>query len=136
MKSAAHFPRGLPRFRRGLVTDTAIVRRYDRRGEEAGYTQRAGGTNLTLKGVSVLSPTVVLESSLARFEPFKVRWRSSEKRTDSASIGVPSLNFTPERSLIVTVRPPSPMAGRAAVAPYRCVRPRTDTTGADVVMAA
>ena len=36
--------------------------------EETGYTQLAGGTNLTLKGVSVLSPTVVLESSLARFQ--------------------------------------------------------------------
>jgi len=53
-------------------------------------------------------------SSLARFEPFKVRCRSSENRTDSASIGVPSLNFTPGRSLMVTVRPPSEIAGIAA----------------------
>jgi len=36
--------------------------------QESGFTQVAGGTNLTLKGVSVLSPTVVLESSLARFD--------------------------------------------------------------------
>ena len=53
-------------------------------------------------------------SSLARLDPFSVRWRSSENFTASASIGVPSLNFTPARSLMVTVRPPSVMAGSAA----------------------
>ena len=53
-------------------------------------------------------------SSLARFEPFKVRCRSSENRTDSASIVVPSLNFTPDRSLSVMVRPPSLIAGMLA----------------------
>jgi hypothetical protein len=36
--------------------------------EESGYTRLEGGTNVTLKGVSVLSPTVVLESAFARFE--------------------------------------------------------------------
>ncbi len=39
-----------------------------------------------------------------------VRWRSREYRTASAFMGVPSLNFTPERSLMVTVLPPSEKA--------------------------
>ena len=40
--------------------------------------------------------------------------RSSENFTDSAVIGVPSLYFTPERSLIVMVRPPSVCCGISA----------------------
>ena len=63
---------------------------------------------------STTSTAVTVSSSLRRFEPFSVRWRSSEKRTDSAVIGVPSLNFTPRRSLIVTVLPPSDTVGISA----------------------
>ena len=36
--------------------------------EETSYTQKAGGTNVTLKAVSVLSPTVVLETNLAHLD--------------------------------------------------------------------
>ena len=53
-------------------------------------------------------------SSLARFEPFSVRCRSKENRTDSASMIVPSLNLTLGRSLMVTVRPPSVIWGMSA----------------------
>ena len=75
------------------------------------------------KGVLSLSRTVngsttsmllTDSSSLRRLEPFMLRWRSSEYRTDSAFIGVPSLNFTPGRSLMVTVLPPSPIVGMSA----------------------
>src|SRR2546429_5369642 len=52
-------------------------------------------------------------SSLARVEPFSSRCRSRENFTASAVIGVPSLNFTPGRSLMVTVRPPSLIVGRS-----------------------
>ena len=53
-------------------------------------------------------------SSLFRLEPCIVRWRSSEKRRASAVSGVPSLNFTFGRSLMVTVLPPSLTAGMPA----------------------
>ena len=53
-------------------------------------------------------------TSLRRFEPFIVRWRSSENLTASAFMGVPSLNFTPGRSLMVTVLPPSVNRGSSA----------------------
>jgi hypothetical protein len=36
--------------------------------EETGYTQTEGGTNLTLRSVSVLSPSVVVEGTLGYFE--------------------------------------------------------------------
>jgi len=36
--------------------------------EETGYTTRAGGTVLTLKGTSVLSPMTALETSVSRFD--------------------------------------------------------------------
>ncbi len=42
-------------------------------------------------------------SSPERLEVFSSRWRSSEVLTASASKGVPSLNFTPSRSGIVSV---------------------------------
>jgi len=63
---------------------------------------------------STTSTAVTESSSLRRFEPFISRWRSSENFTASALIAVPSLNFTPLRSLIVTVLPPSETTGMAA----------------------
>ena len=63
---------------------------------------------------STTSTAVTGSSSLRRFEPFISRCRSRENFTASAFIGVPSLNFTPLRSLMVTVLPPSEIAGSAA----------------------
>ena len=67
----------------------------------------------TVRG-STTSTAVTDSSSLRRLEPFISRWRSSENFTASAVMAVPSLNFTPGRSLMVTVLPPSLTAGRAA----------------------
>ena len=63
---------------------------------------------------STTSTAFTDSSSLLRLEPFIVWWRSSEKRTASALSGVPSLNLTFGRSLMVTVLPPSLTAGRSA----------------------
>ncbi len=63
---------------------------------------------------STASTAVTESSSLRRLEPFMVRCRSRDDRTASAVIGVPSLNFTPGRSLMVTVLPPSLSAGMSA----------------------
>jgi hypothetical protein len=63
---------------------------------------------------SATSTAVTDSSSLRRLEPFISRCRSSESFMASAVKGVPSLNFTPDLSLMVTVLPPSLTAGRAA----------------------
>ena len=60
---------------------------------------------------STASTALTESSSLRRLEPFMFWCRSRENRTASAVIGVPSLNLTPERSLMITVRPPSEYAG-------------------------
>ncbi len=104
----------VPNFSPSLLTavgDTGMPARsvsWARSGENGAFRRRR-----TVSG-STTSTASTGASSLARFEPLRVRWRSRENRTDSASIGVPSLNFTPERSLMVTVRPPSLIAGIAA----------------------
>ena len=63
---------------------------------------------------SATSTATTGASSLRRFEPGISRWRSSENFMASAVSGVPSLNFTPDRSLMVTVRPPSLTDGMPA----------------------
>ena len=77
-------------------------------GENGAFKRRR-----TVMG-STTSMAATDSSSLRRAEPFMVRWRSREYRTASAFMGVPSLNFTPERSLMVTVLPPSEKAGSSA----------------------
>ena len=76
----------------------------------------------TVRG-STTSMAVMRSISLRRLEPFMCRWRSRENRTASAFIGVPSLNLTPGRSLIVTVLPPSEKAGSSAASCGKILRP-------------
>ena len=77
-------------------------------GENGAFRRRR-----TVRG-STTSTVLTESSSLRRFEPFISRCRSSENFTASAVIGVPSLNFTPLRSLMVTVLPPSEIVGMPA----------------------
>ena len=63
---------------------------------------------------STTSTLVTDSSSLRRLEPFISRCRSSESFIASALKAVPSLNFTPDRSLMVTVLPPSLTVGMPA----------------------
>ena len=78
------------------------------RGENGVFRRRR-----TVSG-STASMLLMWSISLCRLEPFRLRWRSRENRTASAFIGVPSLNFTPGRSLMVTVLPPSVKVGKSA----------------------
>ena len=77
-------------------------------GENAAFRRKRTASGSTTSTASTGA------SSLARVEPFSSRCRSRENFTASAVIGVPSLNFTPGRSLMVTVRPPSVIAGMSA----------------------
>ena len=71
---------------------------------------------------STTSTAVTDSSSLRRLEPFIFRCRSSENFIASAVNGVPSLNFTLGRSLMVTVLPASLTAGRAAASCGKMLR--------------
>src|SRR5712692_7530339 len=60
----------------------------------------------TVRG-STTSMLLTDSSSLRRLEPFMLRWRSSEYRTDSAFMGGPALNLEHGRRLVVSDLAPS-----------------------------
>ena len=70
-------------------------------GENGALSERR-----TVSG-SATSTLSICDSSALRNEPCMVMWRSSVNLTASASNGSPSWNFTPGRSLMVTVLPSS-----------------------------
>ena len=63
---------------------------------------------------STTSTLSTLLSSLVRAEPVSVRCRSIDVLTAAASSAVPSANFAPCRTLMVTVSPSAENSGRAA----------------------
>ena len=71
---------------------------------------------------SAISTAATEASSLRRLEPFISRCRSSEYFIASAVNGVPSLNFTLGRSLMVTVLPASLTIGKAAASCGKILR--------------
>ena len=83
------------------------------RSASAAVSGANGVLSLTTTVLASGASTLVMgPSSLLRPDPSSVRLRSNVALTAAASNGVPSANFTPSRTGMVTVLPPSETVGR------------------------